>query len=183
MTCDRTTLPRVGVLLAFLSVSLVAACHVREPGSPDTGLTKPVDPPSNPDMGHGPSRDETHQLYHLWLADSVNEVCQGPAPFFDFDSAALSASDQPTMRTLHTCMLTGPLKGRSIRLIGHTDPRGSVGYNESLGMERAERVKRYLVIRGVEASRIKVESAGEKSASAAPASWATDRRVQIELEP
>jgi peptidoglycan-associated lipoprotein len=134
-------------------------------------------------MGHGPSHAETQRLYHLWLAGSLGDVCKGPAPFFDFDSAALSASDQPTMRTLHECMLTGPLKGRSIRLIGHTDPRGSIGYNESLGMERAERVKRYLVTRGIEANRIKVETAGEGSASAAPANWPTDRRVQIELDP
>jgi outer membrane protein OmpA-like peptidoglycan-associated protein len=38
-------------------------------------------------------------------------------------------------------MRKGPLSGRSIRLLGHTDPRGTEAYNEQLRLERAANVK------------------------------------------
>ena len=56
-----------------------------------------------------------------------------------FDSAD-AKKDQPTMQMLSNCMIDGPLRGKTIKLIGHTDPRGSVGYNDKLGLERAEKV-------------------------------------------
>ena len=124
---------------------------------------------------------ETQETYHLWLADSLGDTCKGPSPFFDFDSARTDSEDQPTMQVLATCMTTGPLKGKSIRLIGHTDPRGSARYNDKLGMERAERVKRYLLSHGVEPGRVAAESVGEENASGAPSEWASDRRVEIRL--
>jgi peptidoglycan-associated lipoprotein len=85
------------------------------------------------------------------------------------------------MQTLADCMLTGPLKGKSIRLIGHTDPRGTPGYNVKLGLERADRVKNYLITHGVDTARVQVESVGEDEASPAPKDWAKDRRVEIQL--
>ena len=85
------------------------------------------------------------------------------------------------MQTLADCMLTGPLSGKSIRLIGHTDPRDTPGYNEKLGLERAERVKQYLVAHGIDTARVQVESVGEDAASPAPKDWAKDRRVEVQL--
>lgn len=123
---------------------------------------------------------EVHALYNIWLGE-VKDICQGPSPFFEFDSAKTDADDQPTMQTLASCMVGGALKGRSIRLIGHTDPRGSAEYNDKLGLERAEHVKRYLVAHHVEPARVVVESAGEEDASKAPAQWPKDRRVEIRL--
>jgi peptidoglycan-associated lipoprotein len=123
---------------------------------------------------------EGNVLYNLWLGEGVRSLCSGPAPFFQFDSASATGS-QPTMQTLVNCMLSGALKGKAIRLIGHTDPRGSAQYNDKLGMERAERVKRYLVTNGVEADRIQTASVGEEEASGAPQDWPKDRRVEIQL--
>ena len=108
-------------------------------------------------------------------------MCAGPAPFFEFDSSDTRETDQPTMQALADCMITGPLRGKAIKLIGHTDPRGAPGYNDRLGFERAERVKRYLVTHGVDAGRVEVRSVGEGEASQAPKDWPTDRRVEIEL--
>jgi outer membrane protein OmpA-like peptidoglycan-associated protein len=161
-----------------LSCTAVAACHAQEPESPTVGLTKAVDPPELPGPGRGPARAEIEMHYNIWLGE-LQEACKGPAPYFDFDSAKADAEDQPTMQLLATCMIDGPLKGESIRLIGHTDPRGTETYNQNLGMERAERVKRYLVNHGVAPARIVTETAGEEDASKAPAGWPTDRRVEI----
>lgn len=96
--------------------------------------------------------------YNIWLGQ-VQDFCKGPAPFFDFDSGKPDADDQPTMQVLASCMIDGALKGKSIRLVGDSDPRGTETYNDKLGLERAHHVKRYLVDHKVDASRVMVESA------------------------
>jgi outer membrane protein OmpA-like peptidoglycan-associated protein len=180
MHFERSSHLLVGLVAMLSCTVFVAACHVQEPGSPAVGLTKAVDPPELPGPGRGPSHADIRMHYNIWVGE-VQEVCRGPSPYFDFDSAKTDAEDQPTMQALASCMLDGPLKGKSIRLIGHTDPRGTENYNEKLGLERAERVKRYLVSHRVDAARIVTETAGEDDASKAPASWPTDRRVEIRL--
>lgn len=169
----------LAMTLAFASVT--EGCAQKEPSSPIAGLRKPIDPPQPPDLGRGAPRVTMQSNYHLWMGNSVSDICKGPSPFFDFDSAAPETDAQPTMQTLTTCMISGPLMGKSIRLIGHTDPRGTAEYNDKLGRERADTLKRYLVRRGVTESRIQVFTAGEDEASAAPKDWPTDRRVEIQL--
>jgi peptidoglycan-associated lipoprotein len=172
---------------ALLALSLVtcaaalAACHDSpEPQSPAAGLTN-AEPPRMPDLGRGAPRTKIVGGYAMYVAEPVRKVCSGSPPFFEFDSADTRGTDQPTMQTLADCMLTGPLKDRSIRLIGHTDPRGTPGYNAKLGLERAERVKSYLITHGVDTARVQLESVGEDEASPAPKDWAKDRRVEVQL--
>jgi peptidoglycan-associated lipoprotein len=170
----RATLPAVlGVLLL--------ACHSPEPTSPESGLTNAVQPPRPPDLGKGAPRIKVEGAYSMYVADPVRNVCSGSVPFFEFDSSDTREGDQPTMQALAECMTKGPLLGKAIKLIGHTDPRGTPNYNEKLGLERAERVKRYLVGHGVDAARVQVESLGEDQASAAPKDWPKDRRVEVQL--
>lgn len=169
-------------LALMLATTLGAsACHSEPPKSPDPGLTNAVAPPTAPDLGKGAPRFKEEGAYHVYVADPVRKECSGSVPFFDFDSSATREGDQPSMQTLADCMLTGPLKGKKIKLVGHTDPRGTAEYNDKLGLERAEKVKAYLVKHGVEEARVQVESAGEKEASDAPEQWPKDRRVQIKL--
>jgi peptidoglycan-associated lipoprotein len=133
-----------------------------------------------PDQGRGASRAEVDTLYSVWVGDALAHMCSGPAPFFQFDSAD-PKKDQPTMQMLANCMIDGPLRGKTIKLIGHTDPRGSVSYNDKLGLDRAERVQRYLVTHGVAAARVQTATAGEDDARETSADWAKDRRVEIQL--
>lgn len=51
--------------------------------------------------------------------------------------------------------------GESIQLTGHTDNVDSKAFNYRLGLQRANMVKQYLVSKGVNASKIIVESKGE----------------------
>jgi peptidoglycan-associated lipoprotein len=169
--------------VALASVGGLAACHSPEPQSPSQGLTSAATPPQPPDLGRGASRADEQGPYHVYVAEPVRKECSGSVPFFDFDSSTMGEGDQPSMQTLADCMLTGPLKGKRIKLIGHTDPRGTADYNEKLGLERADRVKAYLVKHGVQAERVDVASAGENQASDAPKDWPKDRRVQIQLAP
>ena len=47
-----------------------------------------------------------------------------------------------------------------LRISGHTDDRGPHGYNVQLSQERAESVRRFLIERGVEPSRLEAKGYG-----------------------
>lgn len=86
------------------------------------------------------------------------------------------------MQNLAACMIDGPLKGESVVLIGHTDPRGSDQLNERLGQKRADDVRCYLIDQGIAPDRVTAETAGKREASDDPNRWETDRRVEIQLD-
>ncbi len=164
-----------------VGVTVFGACHSAQPQSPPTGLTSAIQTPQPPDLGRGAPRFKEAGPLHLYVGDPLWRTCSGSVPFFDFDSSATREADQPSMQTLADCMTKGPLTGRSIKLIGRTDPRGTTEYNDQLGLERAQEVKDWLVAHGIDAGRIAVESAGESQASADPEGWPKDRRVEIRL--
>jgi peptidoglycan-associated lipoprotein len=167
---------------ALFVVPVFAGCATEEPKSPDRGLTEPFKPPQPPDLGRGPSTVDLEGIYSMYIMESVSSVCAGPDPFFAFDSSK-TTGDQPTMKVLVECMISGPLRARSIKLIGHTDPRGTAQHNDDLGLRRAEKVKTFLVRNGVDEGRVLVASMGAEGADPSPAKWGKDRRVQIELVP
>lgn len=77
-----------------------------------------------------------------------------------------------------------------IEVVGHTDPIGSVPYNDALGMQRAQAVRQWLIEGGMAPSRISARSAGSRepvasgcsgSRIALVACHAADRRVVIEV--
>lgn len=174
---------KIASTLVVAAIVALTACHPQEPQSPDEGLTRPIHPPKMPDEGRGASRVETHPLYGLLWTETIRTICVGPDPFFSFDSSKADADDQDTMQNLVVCMKSGPLRGKKIMLIGRTDPRGSEQYNETLGLERAERVKRYLVSKGIDSARVQTKSLGKDDASPLPKDWPTDRRVDIHVAP
>jgi peptidoglycan-associated lipoprotein len=139
-----------------------------------------VSPPKAPDLGRSASRAELEEHYNMHLGEGIPNVCAGPSPYFTFDSSKPKQSE-PTMQTLANCMIDGPLKNKSIILIGHTDPRGAEAHNDKLGLKRADDVKKYLVTQGVDGERIMTATAGEDLASDAPKDWPTDRRVQVKI--
>jgi flagellar motor protein MotB len=171
----------LGPVVAAMLLAL-CACHSPDPQSPVAGLNKPVDPPKMPGEGHGAARVEVHPLYGIWVT-TVRETCGGPDPFFSFDSSKADTEDQETMKNLVFCMKQGPLVGKSITVTGRTDPRGTEEYNEKLGLERAERVKRYLVSKGIDPARVKTKSVGKDGADPLPKDWPSDRRVDIQVTP
>jgi peptidoglycan-associated lipoprotein len=181
MMRQQRALRDVLTIVVLTGVASLLGCRSPEPESPSTGLTNAVSPPRPPDLGRGAPRIKAESGYNMYVSEPVRNVCSGSAPFFEFDSSDTRETDQPTMQALADCMIKGPLAGKTIKLVGHADPRGTADYNERLGAERAERVKRYLTTHGVDAGRVEVGSVGEAEASQAPKDWAKDRRVEVQL--
>lgn len=174
----------VRVLLVALALgSLAGGCAApQEPTSPIVGLREPVDSPDQPDLGNYASRTRTHETYRLFVNTTV-QSCAGLYPVFDFDSVKVDTEEQAGLRELAQCMKTGPLQGRRVLVTGKTDPRGTDEYNDKLGLERAARVKRYLVAHGISSDRVVTASVGESDASPLPRDWPQDRHVQISEAP
>lgn len=104
------------------------------------------------------------------------------APKFAYDAAELTASDREVLQKVAECVLNGPLKGRTVSLVGRADPRGTSEYNLGLGTQRAESVRTYLQRLGVPATQLTPTTRGDLDARGTDeASWQKDRRVDLKL--
>jgi peptidoglycan-associated lipoprotein len=104
------------------------------------------------------------------------------APKFGFDKSELAEADRNVLGKIAECFTTGPLKGRSLQLIGRADTRGEAQYNLALGANRASNVGDYLARLGLAKDRLDLTSRGELDAVGIDeAGWQTDRRVDLLL--
>lgn len=103
-------------------------------------------------------------------------------PKFGYDAAELTDTDRDVLQQVAECVLRGPLKGRTVSLVGRADPRGTSEYNLGLGTQRAESVRTYLQRLGVPAAQLTPTTRGDLDARGTDeASWQQDRRVDLRL--
>ena len=131
---------------------------------------------NNPDL-RSPTAGSIH------IDDRIVKACGDlPVAHFAFDSAAINGDAASALGAVARCFDSGPLKGKSMKLVGHADPRGEAGYNLALGQDRATSVASFLENRGVGADRVSTMSKGEMDATGTDeAGWARDRKVEIFL--
>jgi len=108
-----------------------------------------------------------------------------PSEFsFDTDSAAIKSGMRPVLDHF-AADLNIPLLARGVvRVVGHTDSRGTDAVNDALSLARASSVGRYLESKGVATGRIAVEGRGERQPqvdSTKDYALALNRRVEIFL--
>ena len=74
---------------------------------------------------------------------------------------------------------------KSVRLEGHGDERGTREYNMALGERRANAVRDFLVLQGVNSSSIETVSYGEERPAESgneETSWSKNRRVELSYQ-
>jgi outer membrane protein OmpA-like peptidoglycan-associated protein len=98
---------------------------------------------------------------------------------FEFDKSQLKGGAANNLNTLVAFLNSYP--DRSVLIEGHTDSAGSNAYNFSLSQRRAESVRRYLINRGIAASRLDASGKGETSPVASNAD-ATGRQMNRRVE-
>lgn len=122
----------------------------------------------------------------LGLSEDLMKACNihidnvADAPKFDFDNSELQPEDRKVLDQVAACVTTGPLKGKSLSLVGRADARGEEEYNFALGEHRASAVTGYLRQLGVDGSKLRESSRGKLDATGTDEEgWAKDRRVDI----
>lgn len=104
------------------------------------------------------------------------------APNFEFDQFSLLPEDRAVLERVATCVTRGPLKGRTLRLVGRADPRGTQEYNLGLGDRRANTVGTFLERLGVARTQLATATRGDLDATGSDeTTWRHDRRVDIVL--
>ena len=99
---------------------------------------------------------------------------------FDFNSDRISGTSGQTMATLAQALVSPQLENRSFTVIGHTDAKGTAGYNKALSDRRAAAVRRYLMEHGVSSARLRAMGKGESQLlNAEDPEAAENRRVEI----
>jgi peptidoglycan-associated lipoprotein len=168
------------LLFPLGSLILLAACGsdpkpvAQAPTAPPAATTPP--PPEK--VGDVPTRSNIN------ISDDIRKACgiTDSDAYFAYDSANVRPQDQAILQKLATCFSTGPLKGRTMRLVGHADPRGDEEYNMVLGGRRADNVKGAIVNAGLSSSKIATTSRGEMDATGTDEpGWEKDRRVDVML--
>jgi peptidoglycan-associated lipoprotein len=154
-----------------------------DPKPPPAFLPPPVHGPGGPEQSSA-STQKSPSRSQVQISEEIRRACgiSEADAHFAFDSSRLSAFDHPTLNSVAKCFRSGPLAGRSMRLVGHADPRGEAEYNMVLGGQRADNVKLFLLDKGLKSSQVTTTSRGELEAKGRDeASWADDRRVDMLL--
>lgn len=102
------------------------------------------------------------------------------AVHFDYDESNLRADAEAALGRKVPILRANP--GVRLRIVGHTDERGSLEYNLALGMRRATAVRQYLAGFGIDGSRFETTSMGEDAPAAAgsnESAWAQNRRAEF----
>jgi len=136
----------------------------------------PEPPPQKP--GDDPRQSVINVSDEIMVACGITEA----EAKFGYDSAKVQKGDQPVLNKLVACFTTGKLSGRTMRLVGHADPRGEAEYNMVLGGKRADNVKQYLTVQGLADKQAETTSRGELDATGTDdTGWSEDRRVDVIL--
>ena len=134
------------------------------------------------------STDEQEQDAQV-TPEPVEEVVEEPMEepevevattfYFGFDESTLRPDARAALTVHAERLLEEP---RSIRLEGHADERGSREYNMALGERRANAVRDFLVLQGVDRSLIETVSYGEERPAVMGSyegAWEQNRRVEL----
>jgi outer membrane protein OmpA-like peptidoglycan-associated protein len=126
----------------------------------------PPPPPPPPDIQAIERRLALHSVYFATAKPSLENP-----------DAGLLASQEKTLTALASDFLTylQSKPDASLTLEGHADPRGSVEYNQALSERRVDRVRRFLVEKGVPAANLQTKAFGEQANL-------TDRQVRDAVE-
>jgi len=114
------------------------------------------------------------------VLDDPNSPLSNRVVYFEYDSSSVREEDLTTLEA-HAAYL-GENLNVTIRLVGHTDERGSREYNLALGERRALAIRQILMLQGASIKQFQVTSFGEERADVEghdESAWNQNRRVEL----
>lgn len=125
-----------------------------------------------------------HQIEIERQQNEILKLTMSSEVSFDFNSARIKSTFYSPLNKIAEIMSRYP--ATQITVVGHTDSVGSEQYNLELSLRRANAVADYLIVHGVERSRLGTEGRGELEPIAdngTPEGRAQNRRVEIFVIP
>lgn len=113
-------------------------------------------------------------------AANLSAIPQSRVIYFDFDVSDVRQDQRQILDTNAGYLAKN--QQLKIRIEGHADERGSREYNLALGERRAQSVRRYLSMMGVQETQINTLSYGEEKPANEghdESAWKLNRRVEI----
>lgn len=173
----------LGILTLAITASALFAC-----GSDATPPAETPEPAPAPQAEAAPAPsqkpgDDPAQS-DINISDEIRKACglTDTEAHFGYNSALVKEADRAVMKKLADCFMTGGLKGRTMALVGHADPRGEPEYNMVLGGRRSDNVAAAVTREGLSKDQITTSSRGELDATGSDeTSWAKDRRVDVHV--
>ena len=114
---------------------------------------------------------------------AANPLLDQTVIYFGFDRSEIRPEFKDILNAHAAYLVANPQA--SIVLEGHCDERGTVEYNLALGERRANTVKRYLVVQGVNPSQLESVSFGEERPAMVgsdDSAWSKNRRTEINYQ-
>lgn len=179
---------RLRSLMLFAAVAATtSACKKKpaEPPAPVAPTSNPVVPPVQPPTAStgntnptptGPTAAEIARAI-----EAVKNTLTATI-YFDYDRSELLPEAQRILNEKVPLMRANTAV--RLRVVGHTDERGSDEYNQALGQRRAAAARAFLVNSGIAENRIDVVSMGESQPSTmgeGEASWSKNRRDEFQI--
>lgn len=167
--------------IVLLSTGL-AACS--KPAEPETPPPAPAEPDPSPAPAPETKATDDPKKSDVNISDRIKQACgiSETEAHFAYNSAQVAAKEKTILKKLADCFATGPLKGETMHLVGHADPRGEPEYNMQLGEKRAGNVAKAIIAEGLPQAQVTTTSRGELDARGTDeATWALDRTVDINV--
>jgi len=173
-------------LLGCALAMLVAGCATEQAAKAPAPKSEPapvVQPAPPPQPTAARPAQTTPVAPKQVAADPLNDpanILAKRSVYFDYDSSVLKDQFKPLV-TAHAQYLVQN-RGAFTEIQGNCDERGSREYNLALGQQRAETVRRAMVVLGVQDSQLEAISFGEEKPKAVghdEAAWAENRRADI----
>src|SRR6185295_1154404 len=117
------------------------------------------------------------RLTRLWSNRYNQKTADTFEVYFGFDKADLTDGAQTALAGVVKELQANPTL--IVELGGYTDPKGTVDYNYGLSQRRVEAVRRYLVEKGVQLSRLHAVGLGPITAKESPDE--KKRRVTVKM--
>ncbi len=174
------------VTLAVVAVSLAACSRKPEPQQPQPPTTTPTGPgqTATPTGTGGGQPDRSAAVRDSLAAlaratEAIRNELQSMV-FFDYDVATVRDDAKSVLDRKVAILRTNPRV--TLRIEGHADERGSVEYNLTLSLRRANAIRDYLANFQLDANRFEVVPLGEErplSTGTSEADYARNRRGEF----
>lgn len=141
------------------------ACHGGYQGTTPCARWYYLTELSNPDAWQSATANREVRGRWYGVQEPVKQVVYKKIVYhginFDFDKSNIKADSIPILQKDVDNLKKESQKNKTIRIVGHTDSKGSDEYNQKLSERRANAVRDYFISQGIDGNRLIAEGKGE----------------------